>query len=634
MAAIIIGGLLQGSVFALVALGFALVYRVTGVVNLCQGAFCVIGALAMYTLEQTLAWPTVLAATGAVVFTTLFGGLLGLATFVPALNRLPNSSMLMLTAGLLTLVEGLVLVLWGSQPFNLPAFSGEAPVKIFGLRVATQAFWIVGVGAVVVSLLWYLLTRTMLGKQLRACADNPMAARLMGINVTHMSALSFSLAAMIGAIGGIVLAPITSLQFDSGTFFTISGFIAVAIGGMGSFVGAIVGGLILGVSEQFAAGYVSSLFSNGIAVILLLGALMFRPNGLFGVGGYRRADVRDEQQVHLDIVQIQNGPTVKLSAAVVLVLVVLPWTGYFDGIMPSLVITGILFIGVLGLDVLMGFAGQVSLGQGAFMAIGGYGAAILAVHYGWPPLMGVLASIVLSLACSIGLSIVTMRLRGVYLALATLAFAMLVDSLITGWMDLTGGPSGLVGIPSFSVGSFEFTTAFSMYYLVLTLGIVLVLLLSGLMRSSFGRALKAIRADQLAATALNINTGRYKMAAFAISAVLASVSGSLFAFNFHYLSPDMVGIPRSLEMVTMLVVGGEGLLVGSLVGVAILTLLPEVFQPLALYKTLAEGILLVFTFQYCSIGLAGFSIKQLHNWFEWSAARKDLRSSVAQEELR
>ncbi|MDF2115195.1 ABC transporter permease [Roseiarcaceae bacterium H3SJ34-1] len=634
MAATIIGGLLQGGVFALLALGFALVYRVTGVVNLCQGAFCVLGALSMYTLEQTLGWPAALAATGAVVLTTLFGALLGLATFVPALNRLPNSSMLMLTAGLLTLVEGLVLIFWGSQPFNLPAFSGEAPVQIFGLRVATQAFWIVGVVAVVVCLLWYLLTRTMIGKQLRACAENPMAARLMGINVTLMSTLSFSLAAMIGAIGGIVLAPITSLQFDSGTFFTISGFIAVAIGGMGSFVGAIVGGLILGVAEQFAAGYISSLFSNGIAVILLLVALMFRPNGLFGVGGSRRVDVRDEQQVHLGIVRIQNGPAVTLSTAIVLLLAVLPWTGWFDSILPSLIITGILFIGVLGLDVLMGFAGQVSLGQGAFMAIGGYAAAILAVQYDWPPLMGVLAGIVLSLACSMGLSLVTMRLRGIYLALATLAFAMLVDSLITGWMDLTGGPSGLVGIPALSVGGYDFATPFSMYYLVLALGVVLVLLLTGLMRSSFGRALKAIRADQLAAAALDINIGRYKMAAFAISAVFASISGSLFAFNFHYLAPDMVGIPRSLEMVTMLVVGGEGMLVGPLVGVALLTLLPEVFQPLALYKTLAEGILLVMTFQYCPAGLAGLTIKQLHDVFEWFAARKHISPRITQEDLR
>jgi branched-chain amino acid transport system permease protein len=172
-------------------------------------------------------------------------------------------------------------------------------------------------------------------------------------------------------------------------------------------------------------------------------------------------------------------------------------------------------------------------------------------------------------------------------------------------MDVTGGPSGLVGIPAFSIGSFSFASPLSMYYLVLVLMIGLVLLLLGGVRSSFGRVLKAIRTDQMAAAALNIDVARYKVAAFAISAALASLSGSLYAFYFHYLAPEMVNTSRSLEMITMLVIGGEGTLVGSLVGVALLTLLPEIFQPFALYKRLAEGALLVLTFQYLPAGIYG-----------------------------
>jgi branched-chain amino acid transport system permease protein len=606
VASIIVGGLLQGSVFAIIALGFALVYRVTGVINLSQGAFCIVGALSMYTLEQTLGWPAPLAALGAVAGTAAFGTALGAATFVPALARLPNSSMLMLTAGLLTLIEGAVLVVWGSDPYDLPTFSGEAPVSIFGVRVPTQGFWIAGMAAVVIVALWYLLSRTMLGKQLRACAENPLAARLMGIDVARMTLLSFALAATIGAIGGIVVAPITSLQFDSGQFFTIFGFIAVAIGGMGSFIGAVVGGLILGVAEQLAAGYVSSLFSNGLAVVLLLLILLARPSGLFATGVARRQDVRDEQQVHLRLIRFKTRDAGLFGALAVAVLIALPWLlPEGSGLLGSLVITGILFIGVLGLDILMGYAGQVSLGQGGFMAIGGYTAAILAVNYGWPPLLGTLAGIVLSLICALLLSLTTMRLRGVYLALATLAFGLLVDSLATGMMDVTGGPSGLVGIPSFSIGPVSFATPLSMYYLVLALMVVLVVALWGGVRSSFGRVLKAIRTDQTAAAALSINVPRYKVAAFAISAALASLSGSLYAFFFHFLSPEMVNTSRSLEMITMLVIGGEGTLVGSLIGVALLTLLPEIFQPFALYKRLAEGALLVLAFQYMPAGIFG-----------------------------
>jgi len=606
VAPIIVGGLLQGSVFAIVALGFALVYRVTGVINLSQGAFCIVGALTMYTLEVTLSWPAPLAALGGVVGTTLLGTALGAATFVPALSRLPNSSMLMLTAGLLTLIEGAVLVVWGSEPYDLPAFSGEAPLDILGVRVSTQGFWIAGMAMIVILVLWYVLSRTMLGKQLRACAENPLAARLMGIDVARMTLLSFAMAAMIGAIGGIVVAPITSLQFDSGQFFTIFGFIAVAIGGMGSFIGAVVGGVVLGVAEQLAAGYVSSLFSDGLAVMLLLLILLWRPSGLFATGVVRRQDVRDEQRVQLGIVRFKGRDTALFGALAVAALVALPWVvPQSSGLLGSLVITGILFIGVLGLDILMGYAGQVSLGQGGFMAIGGYTAAILAVKYGWPPLAGTAAGIVLSVLCALVLSLTTMRLRGVYLALATLAFGLLVDSLATGMMDVTGGPSGLVGIPAFSIGSISFASPLSMYYLVLMLMIALVLLLLGGVRSSFGRVLKAIRTDQMAAAALNIDVARYKVVAFAISAALASLSGSLYAFYFHYLAPEMVNTSRSLEMITMLVIGGEGTLVGSLVGVALLTLLPEIFQPFALYKRLAEGALLVLTFQYLPAGIYG-----------------------------
>jgi branched-chain amino acid transport system permease protein len=603
---IIVGGLLQGSVFAIVALGFALVYRVTGVINLSQGAFCVLGALSTYTLQITLGWPTPAAALGAVAGTTVFGAALGAATFVPALSRLPNSSMLMLTAGLLTLLEGTTLVLWGGDPYDLPAFSGEAPIHVLGLRLSTQGFWIVGTAVIVISLLWYLLTHTLIGKQLRACAENPMAARLMGIDVARMTLLSFATAAMIGAIGGIVISPMSSLQFDTGNFFTIFGFIAVAIGGMGSFTGAVVGGLILGVVEQLAAGYVSSLFSNAVAVVLLLLILLWRPSGLFAVGVARRQDVRDEQRNHAAIFSYRSRDAALFGSLGVAFLLVLPWiVPTSSGLLGSLVITGILFIGVLGLDVLMGYAGQVSLGHGAFMAIGGYSAAIMATKYGWPPVAGIAVGIFLSVICGLLLSLTTMRLRGVYLALGTLAFGLLVESLSTGMMDFTGGPSGLVGIPSFSIGPMDFSSPISMYYLVVGLIVVLVLLLLGAVRSDFGRVLKAIRADQMAANALDIGVARYKVAVFAISAALASLSGSLYAFFFHFLSPDMVNTSRSFEMITMLVIGGEGTLVGPLVGCALLTLLPEIFQPFAVYKRLAEGALLVLAFQYLPAGIYG-----------------------------
>ncbi len=190
--------------------------------------------------------------------------------------------------------------------------------------------------------------------------------------------------------------------------------------------------------------------------------------------------------------------------------------------------------------------------------------------YGVSPLFGTLAGIALSLVSALALSFVTLRLRGHYLALATLAFGLLVDSLTVGMTDTTGGPSGLAGIPSFAVSGFTFSTPLSMYYLVAGIIVVLVLLLLGGMRSSFGRALKTVRTDQIAAAALGVNVVRIKLAAVLISAALGSLSGSLYAFYFHFLSPEMVGTPRSFEMIAMLVAGGEGTLIGPILGVALL----------------------------------------------------------------
>jgi branched-chain amino acid transport system permease protein len=603
-AQIIIGGLVQGSVFAIIALGLSLVHRVTGVINLAQGGFCIISALLLYSLEVSFGWPAPLAFIAAVIGTTVFGVALGAATFVPALSRLGNSSMLMLSAGLLTFIGGLALIVWGSQPYAVPPFSGEQPVTILGVRIPSQGLWIAATALVIIAGAWFLMAKTALGKALTACAENPTAARFMGIDVPRLTLFSFGLTAMIGAIGGAVVAPIMSLQFDAGGFFTNSGFVAVAIGGMNSFPGAIAGGLFLGVAEQLAAGYVSSLFANALALGLLLVTLLWRPQGLFFSGKQRRHDVREDQRVYKSIIRFRGRGAALGGLAALALLLALPYM-VGSGLLSSLVITGILFIAVLGLDVLMGYAGQVSLGQGGFMALGGYTAAVLATTYGWSPLVGALAGIVVSLVCAMLLSVVTMRLRGAYLALATLTFGLLIDSLTVGLTDVTGGPSGLVGIPSFSVGPFVFASQMSVYYLVLGIILVLLVALFGGMRSSFGRALQAIRADQTAAAALGINVPRHKMAAFSIAAALASLSGSLYAFDFHFLAPEMVSTSRSFEMIAMLVVGGEATLVGGLSGAALITLLPTVFQPFAAYKTLAEGAILVLAFQYLPDGIIG-----------------------------
>jgi len=462
--------------------------------------------------------------------------------------------------------------------------------------VPTQGVWLAGISAAMIAGLWLLLQKTTLGRALRACAENPLAARLMGIDLPRMMLLSFALAALIGASGGVLVAPIMSLQFDTGQFFTISGFVAVAIGGMASFAGSIVGGLLLGMAEQFAAFYVSSVFANTLALLLLLVVLILRPAGLFASGPARRSDVRDDARIHRAVVRLEGPAAIAFAVVLVGVLALLPMLPLPGGLLSSLVIALILFIAVLGLDVLMGYAGQVSLGHAGFMAVGGYAAAILATSYDWPPLAATFVALVLSVACALVLSAATQRLRGHYLALATLAF---------------------------EVAGFAFDTQTRMYYLVLALSVVLVLLLAGGMRLGFGRALKAVRSDQLAAAALGVNVGRHKVIALCISAALASLSGSLYAFNFHFLSPEIVSTTRSFEMIAMLVLGGEGTLIGGFFGSLVLTLLPTLVQDLAAFKTAVEGAILVVIVLLMPEGLFG----RIALWLERAAPR--LRGGVA-----
>ena len=238
------------------------------------------------------------------------------------------------------------------------------------------------------------------------------------------------------------------------------------------------------------------------------------------------------------------------------------------------------------------------------MAIGGYMTAILTTRYHVPTLLALVAGVAGAALVAILLGLVCGRLRGMYLAITTLAFGILIEGLANG-LSITGGPSGIGGIPPLTVGSFQFDTDNSFFYLIwIIVGVALVLSVN-LVRSNRGRILRAMHGDQVGARSLGLRVTRAKVAVFAISACLASVAGSLYADYFRYLSPDQVGSAESLQLITMLVIGGMGTLFGPLIGVALLTYLPIAFQPLANYSTLVTGVLLVVFLRYLPAGLWG-----------------------------
>jgi len=254
---------------------------------------------------------------------------------------------------------------------------------------------------------------------------------------------------------------------------------------------------------------------------------------------------------------------------------------------------GIYVIVVLGLNLFIGFAGQISLGHAAFFGLGAYGSAILTATYGFPawPAMIITAGAMTLVALVIGVP--TLRLSGHYLAMATLGFNYVVDSIFVQWDAVTGGPSGLSGVPPLSIGGLAFDSDLKFHYLVWTFALVALTLCLNLVRTGVGRGLAALAADEVAAAALGVDVRRQKTGVFVLSAVMASVAGSLYAHYFGYVNPDAFSVFKSLDLVIMVVVGGLGSVWGTLFGASFITILPHFLGFLESYMDIIHGVILV-----------------------------------------
>jgi branched-chain amino acid transport system permease protein len=260
------------------------------------------------------------------------------------------------------------------------------------------------------------------------------------------------------------------------------------------------------------------------------------------------------------------------------------------GLLNLVAVNGVI---ALGLNLFIGYAGQISLGHAAFFGLGAYGSAILTTTGGMPPW----AALPL-VACGVALTawiigVPTLRLSGHYLAMATLGFNIVIHHALVQWDHVTGGPSGLTGIPSFAVAGVTLRGETSHYYLLWGVAMVALTLAVNFVRSGLGRGLAALAQDEIAAAAMGVDVRRGKIAVFTISAVFASVGGSLFAHYMGTLTPDTFGIFASIDLVIMVVIGGLGSLWGSLAGAAFVTVLPHVLGPLEDYKEILHGLIVV-----------------------------------------
>lgn len=273
-------GVTVGATYALAALGFTLIYNSSNVINFAQGEFIMLGGmLTVYFAKAGLPLPAAL--TLAIVVPAIVGMLVEKLAIEPAKGA-EVVSLIIITIGASMVIRGVIQVWLGTGTFTFEPFSGSAPIEIGGATLLPQSLWVIGITACIVVALWLFFSRSLAGKAILATSCNPVAAQLVGINTQWVLLVSFALSAAMGAVGGILLAPLTLTSYDVGIMLGLKGFVAAVVGGLGSGLGAVVGGLLVGIVEAMAAGYISSAYKDAVPFLLIFVILFFMPRGLFG----------------------------------------------------------------------------------------------------------------------------------------------------------------------------------------------------------------------------------------------------------------------------------------------------------------------------------------------------------------
>ena len=277
----LVAGITYGTIYAIVAIGFNIIYNTTGIINFAQGEFVMLGGMIAVSMHAVMPLPSAILA--AVLLTMIIGALIEI-TFIRWLVKPSVLRMIMITIGLSIIIREGALHIWGESVRALPYFTGTAVTAIDagGVFISPQVLWVIGISSIVVVALNLFFSYTLLGRQMRACSSNRDAARLCGISAKNMVTFSFVLSAGIGALAGCVVSPITYVQYDSGTGLAIKGFTVAILGGLGNSMAAVAAGMLLGILESFSIWVMPTAYKDVISIAILLLILFVRPSGLFG----------------------------------------------------------------------------------------------------------------------------------------------------------------------------------------------------------------------------------------------------------------------------------------------------------------------------------------------------------------
>ena len=619
----LLNGLAGASSLFMVAAGLSLIFGVTRIVNFAHGSFFMLGVYVAYSLVEVLGhglgfWPALILAALAV---GAFAGLVEML-LLRRIYRAPELFQLLATFALVLVIKDAALYLGGPEDLLGPRAPGlGGAVEILGRRFPTYDLFLIVVGPVVLGLLWLLLTRTRWGTLVRAATQDREMVGALGVNQAWLFTSVFALGGALAGLGGALQLPREPASLGLDLLTIGDAFVVVVVGGMGSIPGAFVAALLiaeikaicigLGTVPIFGFDFSFSKLTLVVEFLVMALVLVLRPWGLMGKpqapsrnAGAGEAPLRPA------------SPALRwIALGLLALLLVLPWLtagSPYATVLAIDLLTASLF--AASLHFIMGPAGMHSFGHAAYFGLGAYAAALLMLKGGWPMEAALLAGPFVAALGALVFGWFCVRLSGVYLAMLTLAFAQIVWSVAFQWDDLTGGSNGLTGVwPA------EWLADKRSYYL-LTLALVVagVLALRRMLFSPFGFAMRAGRDSPLRADAIGINVSRIQWLAFVLAALFAGLAGALFAFSKGSISPDSMGVGRSVDGLVMVLLGGVQALSGPIVGAVSFTWLQDsVARSTDYWRAMLGGIILLLVLAFPQ-GLAGFA----GQWFERRSGAK------------
>jgi branched-chain amino acid transport system permease protein len=599
-----LNGLASASSLFLVASGLTVIFGVSRIVNFAHGSLYMLGAYIGWSLVTRLPAGH-LGFWGGVLLAALAVGLIGAAVEVLLLRRLyraPELFPLLATFGVVLVVQDLALWAWGPQDLlgpRAPGLRGSVELPgTGGLRFPRYELFLIAVGPVVLGLLWLLLRRTRFGVLLRAATEDREMVGALGVDQRTLFTGVFFLGAALAGLAGALQLPRESVNLHMDLAVIVEAFVVVVVGGLGSLPGAFLAALLIGELHAFGI-LVFPRITLVLMFLVMAVVLVVRPYGLLGApteAAHGTAAAGGAEPV----VRPAPAPLRWLgAAALALALALPPFLG--DYALSVLTDLAVFVLFAASLHLIMGPGGMASFGHAAYFGIGAYAAGLLVHHLAAPMAAGIALAPVAAGLAGLGFGWFCVRLSGVYSAMLTLAFAQIAWSVAFQWVEVTGGDNGILGVWPDAWAR----DRLAYYYLTLALCLAGTLLLRRAIHAPFGYALRAGRDSALRAEAIGVPTVLVRWFGFALAAAMAGIAGALFAYGKGSVFPTLLAIPRSVDALLMVLLGGVRTVSGPIVGALAYAGLSEQLVRATEHWRLLLGLAIVALVLFFPEGLAG-----------------------------